>query len=206
MEAVGTPTLRDYLIFLGMDNFSDFLREVRGYIERERQYKGAGDFFKEVKLKTHDRMKVIFDYDQIQKVCAMLDDHEKVINANTSIMHGDMVASNIFYNETTNEIKLIDPKGDLYGSFLYDLAKLNQTFTTPYDYIDGGLYVDDYVYKNHQKKYEDQWRDWLHKHCGEFVETIDVLTISLMCSLIPLHSDNPKNQKLYKDWCDDILL
>ena len=206
MEAVGNPTLRDYLIFLGLDNFSDFLREVRGYIERERHYKGAGDFFREVKTKTHDRMKVIFDYEQIQKVCGMLDDHEKIINQNTSIMHGDMVASNIFYNERTNEIKLIDPKGDLYGSFLYDLAKLNQTFTTPYDFIDGGLYVDDYVYKNHQKKYEDQWRHWLHQHYGEFVETIDVLTISLMCSLIPLHSDNIKNQKLYKDWCDDILL
>lgn len=206
MEAVGNPTLRDYLIFLGLDNFSDFLREIHGYIERERHYKGAGGFAGEVYSKTKSRMSGIFEQKQINKVLSMLDSVSDVIDDNTSIMHGDMVASNIFYNERTNEIKLIDPKGDLYGSFLYDLAKLNQTFTTPYDFIDGGLYVDDYVYKNHQKKYEDHWRQWLNDNYSEFVETIDVLTTSLMCSLIPLHSDTPKNQKLYKDWCDDILL
>lgn len=204
MESVGYPTLRDYIIFLGMDNFDGFLSEVHSYIEKERSFKGAG-FFDEIYSKTKIRMDDIFEPSQVEKMLNMLSKHKDTIENNTSIMHGDMVGSNIFYDEKLNEIKLIDPKGDLYGSFLYDLAKLNQTFTTPYDYIDGGLYVNDYVYTKHQHKYSNIWREFLNKNYNEFVEVINVLTLSLVCSLIPLHKDTPENQKLYKKWCDEKL-
>lgn len=205
MESVGHPTLREYMLFLGTENFDGLLSEIHTYIEKERSFVG-GSFFSEIYSKTKTRMEGTFNQDQIDRMLSRLSQHKDIIESNTSIMHGDMVGSNIFYDEKLNEIKLIDPKGDLYGSFLYDLAKLNQTFTTPYDYIDGGLYVANYIYRNHQHKYREQWDTFLYNNYREFLGTIEVLTDSLMCSLIPLHSDTPKNQKLYKEWCDDILL
>ena len=85
------------------------------------------------------------------------------------------------------------------------MAKLNQSFTTPYDYIDSGLYVEDFVYQKSQEKYREKWRNFLNENYPEFVEAIDILTLSLMCSLIPLHSDTPNNQELYKKWCEERL-
>lgn len=204
MESVSDPTLREHLLFIGTDGFDKVLTQIKDYIEIERIYSG-GKFYDTLYNKTKSRMQSIFTDDEVQSVLSRLELHKELIESSCSIMHGDMVASNIFFNETTNEIKLIDPRGDLYGTFLYDLAKLNQSLTTPYDYIDSGLYVDDYIYQRTQLKYNGMWVDWLNENYKEYVECIEAITLSLMCSLIPLHADTPKNQELYIKWCKENI-
>lgn len=204
MESIPHPTMREYMLFLGTDSFDDFLSQIKDFIEIERNYSGP-NFFNFLVQKTETRMKGIFSPEQIKNMIYLLYSVKETIENNSSIMHGDLVASNIFFDENSCEIKVIDPNGDLYGSFLYDLAKLNQSFTTPYDYIDSGLYVEDFVYQKSQDKYKDKWRKFLNDNYSEFVEVIDILTLSLMCSLIPLHSDTPNNQELYKKWCEERL-
>lgn len=204
MESIPHPTLREYMLFLGTDSFDDFLNQIKDFIEIERNYIGP-DFFDTILEKTQTRMQKIFHPEQIKKISSLLYNIRDIINGTSSIMHGDLVASNIFFDENSCEIKVIDPNGELYGSFLYDLAKLNQSFTTPYDYIDSGLYVEDFVYQKSQEKYREKWRNFLNENYLEFVEAIDILTLSLMCSLIPLHSDTPNNQELYKRWCEERL-
>jgi 5-methylthioribose kinase len=150
-----------------------------------------------------------FSAEETKKVSDLLDLCKSHINDNVTIMHGDCVASNIFFDPMSNDMKLIDPRGQMYGSFLYDLAKFNQSITTPYDFIDSGLFANEYVYEKTRSKYVSIWNEFLRDNFGEWEKTIRIITLSCMCSLIPLHSDKPENQKLYKEWClenmNDIL-
>lgn len=208
METVDSPTLREYLIFLGLEDnlLYKFLSEFRNYIETERRFKGNLKFSKSIIDKTKNRMIDYFTKNEIEYMCNKLSNISEIIDSNITIMHGDTVASNIFFNENSGEIKLIDPKGELFGSFLYDLAKLNQSFTTPYDYIDSNLYCSDsYIYQKSIQKYEAKWKEFLSENYREYIEAIEVLTLSLMCSLIPFHTDRPKNVKLYLNWCKEKL-
>lgn len=204
MESISYKTLREHILFVGMDHFEEFLETIKVFIDTERKYQGS-PFFERLFNKTNSRMKGIFTDDEISIMLSELKKYESVIDENTSIMHGDLVASNIFYKEDTKDLKLIDPNGELFGSFLYDLAKLNQSLTTPYDYIDSGLFIENYVYEKSQNQYAEKWKEFLNENYPEFVRCIEVLSLSLMCSLIPLHSDRPENQDMYIRWCKDRL-
>lgn len=208
MESVEYPTLREYIIFLGLEKslIDKFFREFKNFIEAERKFKSNFNFSNYIIDKTSQRMEGIFSKKEIKLISDKLNSISEIIDENVTVMHGDTVASNIFFNENSGEIKLIDPKGELFGSFLYDLAKLNQSFTTPYDFIDSNLYCfDSYVYQKSLIKYKGQWENFLKENYSEYVETINILTLSLMCSLIPFHLDRPKNVELYKFWCKEKL-
>lgn len=64
-----------------------------------------------------------------------------------ALIHGDLCLSNILYDSRTQEIKLIDPRGIdvdgsimIYGSQLYDVAKLAHSVIGLYDHIIAGQY------------------------------------------------------------------
>ena len=65
-----------------------------------------------------------------------------------AFVHGDLCLSNILYDSRMRSIKLIDPRGAdqdgqlmLYGSQLYDLAKLAHSILGLYDHIVAGQYA-----------------------------------------------------------------
>jgi len=65
-----------------------------------------------------------------------------------AVVHGDLCLSNILYDSRMRSIKLIDPRGAdedgqrmVYGSQLYDVAKLAHSILGLYDHIVAGQYA-----------------------------------------------------------------
>jgi hypothetical protein len=99
---------------------------------------------------------------------------------------------------------MIDPRGDLCGDLLYDLAKLNHSVNGNYDCIDNQLYYFD---QNGEAKFFMTERAGI---VGAFEKMLvdlgfeekdrrelDLVTASLFLSMIPLHSHNAVNQRLF---------
>lgn len=120
------------------------------------------------------------------------------------IGHGDLCFSNMLYNKETDLLKLIDPKGALEESELwenpyYDVAKLSHSICGRYDFFNNGLYhialdsnlkfyleidYDNTAYKELFKTYVE---------CNGFLwEAVRIYEVSLFLSMLPLHIDNPQ--------------
>lgn len=116
--------------------------------------------------------------------------------------HGDLCFSNMFYDTNNREFRLIDPRGEYFGSYLYDLAKLNHSFAGFYDIVDSEMYVrkGDHVklYTTGKGKIAERWLETLRLVCPNEYMGIQLLTAFLFWSMIPLHSHNPTNQTIYK--------
>ena len=120
----------------------------------------------------------------------------------TTLFHGDLVFSNIIYEPNKENIKIFDPMGNIFGHWVYDLAKIGQCVLGNYDLIDSEMYIKE---KNFYKIFS------VEKESIEslFFETFDEqiqkiskrvfysLIASLYLSLIPLHSHSKLNQKLF---------
>lgn len=116
-----------------------------------------------------------------------------------TIIHGDPVFTNILIN-CYGKIKMIDVRGklmnqnSLYGDFLYDYSKIYQSLIG-YDEIllDRRL---DCKYKNDMLQV---FEDYIETKFGqERLKWIKLITMSLLFTLIPLHSDSIKNKKYYE--------
>ena len=115
------------------------------------------------------------------------------------VSHGDLCFSNIFYNPSTHELKLIDPKGalsesDLYLDAYYDIAKLSHSICGSYDFFNAGLYcIDDdgkLTIKRDNTFAIDIFKSFLHDHQYDYTLT-RLCEASLFLSMLPLHIDNP---------------
>ena len=141
-----------------------------------------------------------------------LEDFKSRMNNKGSIFHGDMVFSNIIYDASNSELKLIDPRGDfcgkiIYGDTRYDIAKLAQCIIGDYDYIVNDLFVltDDgyelYLDKDKKFKYD------LFKLVTSNYNVNDILFITAIqfMTMIPLHSENKDHQLLMKYKAYELL-
>lgn len=129
--------------------------------------------------------------------------NSKIYNEST-LFHGDLVFSNIIYEPIKGSLKYIDPNGNFYGHWAYDLSKVGQSVLGNYDLIDSEMYIfEDKFFKIFSTK-----RDQIQKLYFQYFEReIDLigekllygLIASLYLSLIPLHDHSEKNQKLYME-------
>lgn len=62
------------------------------------------------------------------------------------VLHGDMCATNIFWDGASDSLMFVDPRGDstgksngVYGDIRYDIAKLYQSFILGYDSVLSGI-------------------------------------------------------------------
>jgi len=109
-----------------------------------------------------------------------------------SIIHGDCQFSNILYNEETNDIIFIDPRGyfgdkKIYGLKEYDIAKVYFALSG-YDYFDK-LEVNNLIIKDNNNLIIDDFSINL-----EFLKKIDiisVLVISIWCGNAHAFKHNP---------------
>lgn len=124
-----------------------------------------------------------------------------------SSLHGDLFFGNMLYDVNTNTLKVIDPRGEYgyytnYGDIRYDIAKLNHSVNGYYDFIVNGLYFLEEVngeyfynfYESKQNEVKDIFNTLILKDYN--IKEINLLTGLLFLTMIPLHSDNPKNQKM----------
>jgi NDP-sugar pyrophosphorylase family protein len=124
-----------------------------------------------------------------------------------SRLHGDLFFGNMLYDVNTKVLKVIDPRGEYgrftnYGDIRYDVAKLNHSINGYYDFIINGLYFLEekdgkfhyHFYESNQKMVQDMFKEEILFAFDE--KEIKLLTGLLFLTMIPLHSENPNNQKM----------
>lgn len=100
------------------------------------------------------------------------------------MIHGDPVFTNIILCSRTNDIKFIDMRGkvgnvsSVYGDVAYDWAKIYQSLIGYDSIIQKRVPSDEYV---------KQLLETFRKFCPFDLDTIRIITASLLFSLIPLH-------------------
>lgn len=133
-------------------------------------------------------------------------------DSHSYICHGDMVFSNILYNIATNDIKLIDPRGNfcnniIYGDTRYDIAKLAQCIIGDYDYIVNDLFTltpNGYsVYMSKTPELKDILFSFITKEYDR--KDIMFLTAIQFMTMIPLHKENKNHQKMMRYKAIELL-
>lgn len=121
----------------------------------------------------------------------------------SSFFHGDFCLGNIFYDEASKFIRALDPRGERYGSYLYDLAKLMHSFVGKFDIVDCEMYSTNgnmvFLYNRGKNEISYQFIESLKTKFGEEVYwDVVLLSSSLFSSMIPLHYHNETNQKIFR--------
>lgn len=149
---------------------------------------------------------------QINKV--IFDNKKEMDSISLYFSHGDLCLSNILFNQKSNKITLIDPRGSFFDkesfnfNVLYDLAKLSHSILGIYDDI-----VGDYcqikinndlsfnvssLYRENNKScdlMEYYFKDLLIK-LNINIKLVRLVEASLFFSMIPLHLDKPSKAVL----------
>lgn len=126
---------------------------------------------------------------------------------NLQIIHGDYFFANILYEPNYNIVKLIDPRGDfggygIYGDKYYELAKLSHSVDGMYDFIVEDMFEleEKELDFNYTIKCENKYfliKDVFYKNFNnEEKIKIKFIQALLFLSMIPLHKDRPKRQKI----------
>ncbi|SDN47244.1 hypothetical protein SAMN04488137_4586 [Fictibacillus solisalsi] len=127
-----------------------------------------------------------------------------LLNTNDgAIIHGDLCFSNIFYDDRTQRIKLIDPRGSFgkltpYGDPRYDLAKLRHSLSG-YDLLihncfDVRTSSTSIEYHLHTTKEQVGIHRILTDTLQLNDKTVRLIEALLFLSMTPLHQDYPQRQ------------
>lgn len=174
-------------------------------LEKVRQDSNFSRYFEEefyinnIKIKSLNKLKEL-----IIELVEKLEINKK---EELNIIHGDYFFANILYDPTADIIKLIDPRGDfggygIYGDPNYDLAKLAHSIDGKYDFIIEDLFELEELDKGfnykiiYSKKYDEIKELFYSNFDKEARLTIKFIQTLLFLSMIPLHKDKPKRQKV----------
>ncbi|MCK6259421.1 aminoglycoside phosphotransferase family protein [Fictibacillus sp. KIGAM418] len=127
-----------------------------------------------------------------------------LLNTNSgAIIHGDLCFSNIFYDDQTRRIKVIDPRGSFgkltpYGDPRYDLAKLRHSLSG-YDLLihnrfDVQTTSTCIEYQLHTTEKQVGIHDVLADILQLNDKKVRLIEALLFLSMIPLHQDFPQRQ------------
>lgn len=132
-----------------------------------------------------------------------------VLNGKGTIIHGDFCFSNILFDINGQIARLIDPRGSfgipgIYGDPRYDLAKLRHSISGLYDYIISDLFelkeegptFEARIFFNHTARYLGEAFDRMIREKGYDPEEIKFIEALLFISMLPLHRDKPRRQKM----------
>lgn len=130
-------------------------------------------------------------------------------NAHITMVHGDYCFSNILYDISNQIVRLIDPRGSfgakgVYGDARYDIAKLRHSICEGYDYIVADMFDlqeanDGYearVYHNGLPQVLGVMFDQSIECMGYALDEIRFIEGLLFISMLPLHADQPRRQKM----------
>ena len=143
-----------------------------------------------------------------ESILTKLISYEKNVKGTLGVIHGDCVFTNIIFDNEHN-IKFIDMRGEvgniktIYGDVMYDWAKLYQSLIG-YDEIQEGIVLDKTYKSCLLNTFENSLKNILKN--DDWLDSIKVITKSLLFSLIPLHysKDNIVKCKLYYDLIHNI--
>lgn len=206
MEKVLSPSLREVYLFLDgsketwgsiFDSMFDVLKEMESF-----GYKN--NFMHSVYNKTQTRIdninipvenKIINEF--MEMFSTYIGSYER-----PSLMHGDFCFSNLLYDFQHNRITMIDPRGEMLGDHYYEVAKIMHSVLFDYDFIDSELYLNMFsntvIYNQGKEPVKELFLEYLDKYYNkEEQKYIYLICASLFLSMIPLHSHNTTNQKIY---------
>jgi dTDP-glucose pyrophosphorylase len=126
-----------------------------------------------------------------------------------SIIHGDFCFSNILYDVGNQIIRLIDPRGSfgkkgIFGDARYDISKLRHSVCGFYDFIMSDLFqitsegncYSSTVYSDYLPITLSKSFDRMVQEIGHNLQEIKLIEGLLFISMLPLHQDAPKRQKM----------
>lgn len=171
------------------------------------------DFLKSRKI--DDSVNCIYNGKKLPSLKKILDitsSHiSSVADKDITVVHGDFCFSNIFYDNRSNSIYLIDPRGlgfdnkpSIYGDRRYDIAKLYHSVIGRYDHIIGNQFnlkingTLDYELEFFDQEYydliSDEFVKIIFEDLGFDESSIKAITILIFISMLPLHSDDKSRQ------------
>ncbi len=216
MEHILSSSLRD--IWLYVDNspqtWENIFNTLFGVLDTMRSYTSTEKpkFIESMYNKTVTRIEQIelpVENILIDRFLTDFGDVVREMPHRESVIHGDFCFSNIMYDLRTDSMKMIDPRGEIFGSHYYDVAKLYHSVLYDYDYIDAELYVvkdnKAIFYNDGKEEAKDVFMDLLEeRYTDQEREYISYITASLFISMIPLHDHNETNQQLFYQKFKDI--
>ena len=216
MEKILAPSLREIYLFLdsSIETWTEIFNSCFYLLDKMKTFGRKNTFMKDVFEKTKNRINQIEIPIENKLVNNFLNDFKSLIDLKNdiySLMHGDFCFSNLLYDFKSSKIKMIDPRGELFGSHYYEIAKLFHSIIYDYDFVDSELYImkdSNYkLYNNGKKDIKDLFINKIEeRYSKEEIKYIKYITASLFLSMIPLHSHNTNNQKIYYDIFKNIYL
>lgn len=201
MEKVKSNNLRDVYLFI--DRTEQTWDEIFGCVydfntSCNEISKQSNHFWEMIIRKTMDRMPGGKRFDNFINDFTLAIRKWSRYNT-TTFYHGDMHFANMFYCFNYKELKLIDPRGEYYGHWFYDIAKLNHSVNGRYDWIDSQLYSGDVIYNKGTEGVERSFERLIDRLglTAEDRHVLNLLTASLFLSMIPLHKHSAENQRMY---------
>jgi len=138
----------------------------------------------------------------------------KPVNA---LLHGDLFFGNMMFDEKTEELKLIDPRGKYgdtmqYGDIRYDVAKLNHSINYEYDFIVNDLFsfdidyskIDYIIYSGNLQEMRYLFNEMCESLNIDY-DTTELITGLLFITMIPLHEDSYPHQVMQFAKASEIL-
>lgn len=126
------------------------------------------------------------------------------------VSHGDFCFSNILFDFRTQGIKVIDPRGldagdqpNIFGSQLYDLAKLAHSAIGQYDFVIAGYYQ---VERDGQNltlslggndaigEIQGLFQEMVEQRFKLTLDQLLAMQVHLFLSMLPLHADDEQRQ------------
>jgi dTDP-glucose pyrophosphorylase len=132
-----------------------------------------------------------------------------VETASITVVHGDFCFSNALFDVNHQIIRLIDPRGSfgvkgVYGDSRYDVAKVRHSVAGLYDYIiadlfhleevDGGFFAS--VHAGETTALVAHAFDCMVEEAGYDLDEIRFIEALLFLSMLPLHQDAPRRQRM----------
>ena len=140
---------------------------------------------------TYDYTKFDNHEKKFQDIVSYLDLYEKNDQGIAGVIHGDPVFSNIILNENRN-FKFIDMRGivgkelTIFGDIFYDYSKIYQSLIG-YDEI----LLEKYISNSYRDSLVKVFNAFILSNFGEkYITHIQMITKSLIFSLIPIHNDS----------------
>jgi hypothetical protein len=139
----------------------------------------------------------------------------------SGVLHGDMCATNIFWDGISETLKTVDPRGDssgistgIHGDIRYDIAKLYQSFVLGYDFVLSGIGKGADAVENLNKisslkyskvDFEALFQTMLFDPLDIDQTEIAAISTLLMMGLLPLHADRVDRQNQFVHIIVDML-
>ena len=205
MQRVLDPTLRELYLFLNRDTelWTKIFTECFDTHQKMRQYRSDSSSKGALLKKTNDRANETGHTGSqlVQNFLWDLSAEAEKFETHSCLVHGDLCFSNMMWDNSSNRITMLDPRGEIFYSPYYDIAKLRHSIFG-YDFIDAELYT---VNEGETRLFDDgtehirelYFAMERERFSPEVIRYLDLLTASLFLSMIPLHSHNSQNQELF---------